>query len=161
MNAFSLLRDDFAVLAFRQGISLLARVDITSVKVVIEPVEGISTKATINFIIAESRLSEREADLESKRLSALFDSVSKLLVTSKLREGLRMRSVDMPLQVLAMTTSVTLLLPGEDEAQRVEWKVLAPQPQENYSQVSEDGGSGARPYIALCVALVSSFLHGL
>jgi len=156
MNAYDLIRDDFSVLAFSHGISLLAQVNPASINLTIEPVPGTSTKATINFIVEELRLSQQEADSESKRLSALFDSMPVSLITSRLREGLSMHSVDRPIQVVAMNARVFLINPGEDRQE-----VLQPTTStlsNNELQVGDDGVSGRGVFIVLWAVFASNIL---
>lgn len=156
MNAYALIRDDFSVLAFSHGISLLAQVDPASINVTIEPVPGTSTKASINFIVEELRLSQQAADSESKRLSALFDNMPVALIESRLREGLTMHSVTRPILVVKMKARVFLINPGEDgqEVLQSTTTTLA----NNELQVGDDGVSGKGVFIVLWAVFASNIL---
>eukprot|EP00930_Biecheleria_cincta_P018181 TRINITY_DN14251_c0_g1_i1.p1 TRINITY_DN14251_c0_g1~~TRINITY_DN14251_c0_g1_i1.p1 ORF type:complete len:493 (+),score=38.79 TRINITY_DN14251_c0_g1_i1:55-1533(+) len=157
MNAYSLIRDEFSVVAFRYAIGLLAQVDMASVNVIIEAVQGTSTQALINFVVEEFRLSHQETAIESRRLLAIFDSMPNSLIVAKLRDGLRVHAVDRPLQVIAMKATVSLINPGEAE-QVVQLGTSTTTPPDSEFQVGEDSGSGMGVFIALGSVFVSNSL---
>lgn len=157
MNAYTLITDEFSVLALRYGIGLLAQVDMASVSLTIDPVEGTSTKATINFLVEEFRLSQQEAERESNRLSLQFEDMPVSEITSKLRDGLTMHSsVNRPIQVLTMKTRVFLKNPGE--AQQEVFQATTTTLANNEALFSEDRGSGRGVFIVLWAVFASNSL---